>query len=475
MQKITLPKSGQGMTEGLLLEWHFEVGDSVSEGESILDFESEKMVSEVAADQDGVLLRTEVAEGETVTVGTVLGWVGEEGETPPAEEGPDEHTSEPKRETRTDTEPNEVDGVIRGTPTARQQAREADVDIEAVGAALGVNRVTPKEVEQYLSDSPAESSADALQQTGSEILGSPWARTVAAEEGVEIQDVGEAVGESRIQERHIRGYLNAQPTEPEPTQKTDSTQAVEPTQKAEPTQPVDQTGVPVAEDISITGGEKVMFDQMSRLAKNYASTTTVARVDVTPLLDLYDDLKTTWVDEQGDSLSLTAFTARAASQMLPEYPRLNAEYVEEENILRVYDQVNLGIAVNSNDGLIVPTIYDTGDSSVKDLSQSIEAIATKVEDRELEPKDLENGTFSISNAGSLGAYMNTPQINPPQTAILGVCKIFEDAGVVDGEVVPRRYMHLCLTYDHRVVEGAEAVGFLQSVKSKLESPKSVLQ
>ncbi|MFD1600214.1 dihydrolipoamide acetyltransferase family protein [Halobellus rarus] len=457
MQKLTLPKSGQGMTEGLLLEWHFDVGESVSEGDPVLDFESEKMVGEVAANQDGVLLRTEVEEGETVAVGTVLGWVGEEGETPPETEEPAEGASESEGEVEPDAESNEVDGIIRGTPTARRKAREVGVDIETVGAELGVNRVTPKEVEQYISDDPAGPTAETLQQTGDEILGSPWARTVAAEEGVDIQEVGETLGESRIQERHIKKYLEERPTESEPTQKSD------------------QTGLPVAEEISITGGEKVMFDQMSRVAKNYASTTTAARVDVTSLLDLYDDLKTTWVNEQGDSLSLTAFTARAVSQTLPEHPRLNAEYVEEENVLRVYDQVNLGIAVNSDDGLIVPTIYDTEDSSVKELSRSIEEIAAKVNNRELEPEDLENGTFSISNAGSLGAYINTPQINHPQTAILGVCKIFEDAGVVDGEVVPRKYMHLCLTYDHRVIEGAEAVGFLQSVKSKLESPKSVLQ
>jgi pyruvate/2-oxoglutarate dehydrogenase complex dihydrolipoamide acyltransferase (E2) component len=457
MQKLTLPKSGQGMTEGLLLEWHFEAEDSVSEGDPVLDFESEKMVGEVTANQDGVLLQKEVEEGETVAVGTVLGWIGEEGETPPNEEVSAETESESERDIEPDVESNEVSGVIRGTPTARRKARAADVDIEAVGTELGVNRVTPEAVEQYISDSPGGPDADVSQQTGNEILGSPWARTVAAEEGVEIQEVGETLGESRIRERHIRKYLEERPAEPEPTQKSD------------------QTGLTVAEEISITGGEKVMFDQMSRVAKNYASTTTAARVDVTPLLDLYEDLKATWVNEQGDSLSLTAFTARAVSQTLPEYPRLNAEYVEEENILRVYDEVNLGIAVNSDDGLIVPTIYDTEDSSVKELSRSIEEIAAKVDNRELEPEDLENGTFSISNAGSLGAYINTPQINPPQTAILGVCKIFDDVGVVDGEVVPRKYMHLCLTYDHRVIEGAEAVGFLQSVKSKLESPKSVLQ
>jgi pyruvate/2-oxoglutarate dehydrogenase complex dihydrolipoamide acyltransferase (E2) component len=213
---------------------------------------------------------------------------------------------------------------------------------------------------------------------------------------------------------------------------------------------------------------------MSHVAQNYASTTTAARVDVTDLLDLYGSLKPTWVEEQGDSLSLTAFVARAVAQALPDYARLNAEYLEDENALRTYDDVNLGIAVNSDDGLIVPTIRHADRQSVRELSRSIETVAEKVEERQLSPEDLEGATFSISNAGSLGAYINTPQINAPQTAILGVCKIFDDAGVVDGEVVPRKRMHLCLTYDHRVIEGATAVEFLQTVKSRLESPSSLL-
>lgn len=473
MQKLTLPKSGQSMTEGTLVEWHVDEGDSISEGTPALDFETDKMISEITANQDGVLLDKRVEAGETVPVGTVLGYIGREGESPPSGETEADVPEEPEEPTveatdTQDSEPpksvgqsvDELSGITRATPTARRKAREKGLDIDTVAATLNINQVTPADIDRFLEDDQP-SSGERLEVSpdieGEEILGTPWARTVADEKGVTIPQVGRALGKDRIRERDIHNYLQQAP---------ESTES--------PAEPADDLNPTVQDEIEITGGQKVMFDQMSRVAKNYASTTTAARVDVTDLLDLYGQLKESWVEQQGDSLSLTAFVARAVAQTLPDYPRLNAEYVEDSNSLRMYEDVNLGIAVNSDDGLIVPTIYDARQQSVRELSRSIESVATKVQERKLRPEDLENGTFSISNAGSLGAYINTPQINPPQTAILGVCKIFDDAGVVDGQVVPRKRMHLCLTYDHRVVEGATAVEFLQTVKSRLERPSSLL-
>ncbi|UWG47097.1 Pyruvate/2-oxoglutarate dehydrogenase complex, dihydrolipoamide acyltransferase (E2) component [Halanaeroarchaeum sp. HSR-CO] len=473
MQKLTLPKSGQSMTEGTLVEWHVEAGEAITEGSPVLDFETEKMISEVTANQDGIVLDKRVEAGETVPVGTVLGYIGQEGETPPSDDADAAVPGEPAGATDEPTESEDIqpskpaeqpvdgsEGITRATPSARRKAREAGVDVDTVGTTLNVNHVTPADIDRYLEDDRTSGAAQLEfppDSEGEEILGTPWARVVADEKGVTIPQVGRALGKDRIRERDIHQYLQQAPESGEST--------LGPDEDLEPT---------VQEEIEITGGEKVMFDQMSRVANNYASTTTAARVDVTDLLDLYGELKESWVAQQGDSLSLTAFVARAVAQTLPKYPRLNAEYVEDANALRIYEDVHLGLAVNSDDGLIVPTIYDAGQQSVRELSRSIESVATKVQERKLDPHDLENGTFSISNAGSLGAYINTPQINPPQTAILGVCKIFDDAGVVDGQVEPRKRMHLCLTYDHRVVEGATAVEFLQTVKTRLENPPSLL-
>lgn len=209
-----------------------------------------------------------------------------------------------------------------------------------------------------------------------------------------------------------------------------------------------------------------MFDRME-LTNEYASTTTVARVDVTALLDLYDRLKEAW-----ESISLTAFVVRAAALTLPDYGPLNAEI--DGDALRVFDSIDIGFAVDTDRALLVPTIRDADERTLRELSSEIDRLAAAARDGSLDADALEGGTFTVSNAGSLGAYLNTPRINPPQTAILGACAVFDEAGVVDGEVRPRKMMHLTLTYDHRVVEGATAVEFLQEVEALLESPERLL-
>jgi pyruvate/2-oxoglutarate dehydrogenase complex dihydrolipoamide acyltransferase (E2) component len=459
MQKLTLPKSGQAMEEGTIVEWNVDVGEEIQAGDPVLHFETEKMVSEITANETGVLRAQRVEAGETVPIGTVLGWVGDQDEPIPDDE---EAVGTESEEAPADEAPAAGgDKPSRATPAARRAAREAGVSVDAVAAEGDLSRVTPADVEGFVTRQAEASSATPSGAEDEEILGSPRARVVAEEEGVDIVSVGQAAGTDRVREADVYEYVESRPEAAAPGPAA----GAEPRAKGEPA---------IRDEQPIVGGEAVMFEQMSRVAQNYASTTTAARVDVTELLDLYEDLKATWTEEQGDSVSLTAFVARAVAQTLPEFPRLNAEYRPDEELLRTYADVNLGVAVNSDDGLIVPTIYHADDQSVRELSRSIDDLVAKVEDRRLEESDLANGTFSISNAGSLGAYINTPQINPPQTAILGMCKIFEDPGVVDGEVVPRKFMHLCLSYDHRVVEGATAVTFLQTVKSQLEAPTSLL-
>lgn len=467
MQKLTLPKAGQGMTEGTVVEWNVAVGEAIEAGEPVLHFETEKMVSEITAAEAGTLLERNVDAGETVAVGTVLGYLGEPGETPPSDgategDGPaaesmDEPSTEVDSDIIGDVEPAEQ---VRATPTARRKAREQGLSLEEVAGTLGISKVTPADIEAFAearSGTDARASEDRSIQA-EEVLGSPRAGVVASKAGVEIASVGRALGISRVREADVHEYVESMSTDQVRAGQEGSISRVEPA---------------IRDDHRLVGSETVMFDQMSRVAESYASTTTVARVDVTELLDVYEQVKESW-SRQDDPVSLTAFVARAIASTISEYPRLNAEYLPAEESLRTYADVNLGVAVNSSDGLIVPTIYGADRRSVRDLSSELEGLVAKAENRKLEEADLRNATVSLSNAGSLGAYMNTPQINPPQTSIVGMCKIFEDAGVVDGQVVPRKYMHLCLSYDHRVVEGATAVRFLQEVKAKLEAPTGLL-
>lgn len=498
MQTLKLPKSGQAMEEATIVEWTVDEGESVVENDAVVLFETDKMTSEVVADRDGVLLERSVEVGETVPIGTVLGYVGDPDDTLPdscdgttAASDDDSGSSESGREDgdggTLDPGQEDDDGgpaVVRGSPSARRVAREADVDVEAVGQALDVSQVRQSDVEDYLATQSVETD-------GHQVRGSPYAMKRAEELGVDLEAVGNAQGTDRVRSTDVETFAGSRSEAatdatpglegPEPGMPeagtTDNAVEADAFETSEATGTGESTSVgspPVVDEVlPLDGARSVMYDRMSTVASEYGSTTTVARVDVTDLVDLRDDLAPAWEEEYDVRPSYTAFVVAAAARSLSEYRILNAEVDDDEGV-RLYGDVNVGIAVNADDGLLVPTVYDADKRSVREISGEIARLAGAAREGSLEYDELQNGTFTVSNAGNLGAYINTPQINPPQSAILGMCTIFDEPGIVDGEVVPRKMMHLCLTYDHRVVEGATAVGFLQSVKDHLETPASLL-
>lgn len=495
MQELKLPKRGQAMEEGLILEWTVDEGEQVSAGDTVVVFETEKTTAEIEAEQDGTLIQKLVDAGETVPIGTTLGYVGTEDEagdaptsdresrsddvdtdgaetavvdadgtdateqatTATTEAGTDRDTlnesSTPAEAAKGDAD---TSGIVRASPSARKTARSHGVDVDVVGAELGMTQVSSDDVERYVR----------RERNGREIRGSPAARRVADEEGVRIEAVGEAVGTDRVRLADLETYTAETPA------KTTSEPQVEEERTFEERS--------VKETVPITGGRKVMFDRMQTVSSEYGSTTTIARVDVTELMDLLDSLEEPWNEHHGVSPSLTAFVVRAVAESLPNYRMLNAEIETPDGgdappQVTQFEDVNVGLAVDTDHGLLVPTLYGADEASVVQLCGRIADVARQAREQSLDYEQQQNATFTVSNAGTFGAYINTPRINPPQTGILGVCTVNEEPGIVDGEVVPRKFVHLSLTYDHRVVEGSTAVQFLQSVKRRLESPGSLLQ
>lgn len=491
MQELKLPKRGQAMEEGLILEWTVEEGDQVAAGDTVIVFETEKTTAEIEADQDGILIEKIVAPGETVPIGTTLGYIGTEdeaGDAPMPDSNGQSNGADSPQQTTTDsaiTKTNEgaskesasleagsdQDGedpsksVVRASPSARKTARSYDVDVDAVGNKLGMTQVRPDDVEQFVRQE-ADSRED-----GHEIRGSPAARRVADEEGIRIESVGEAVGTNRVRLADIEEFTS------QAERAEGSIEAHSDPQEADSGTFDDRS---VSETVSITGGRKVMFDRMQTVSSEYGSTTTIARADVTTLMDLLDSLEEPWEEHHDVSPSLTAFVVRAVAESLPNYRMLNAEVETPDDgdtppRVTQFDDVNVGLAVDTEHGLLVPTLYGADEASIVQLCGRIADVARQARNQSLDYEQQQNGTFTVSNAGTFGAYINTPRINPPQTGILGICTVNEEPGIVDGEVLPRKFVHLSLTYDHRVVEGSTAVQFLQSVKERLESPTSLLQ
>ena len=211
-----------------------------------------------------------------------------------------------------------------------------------------------------------------------------------------------------------------------------------------------------------------MFERMTRVAATYAATTTVQKADVTRLVELKDELGRKWNGEV--KLRYISFFVKAVSMAIGEFPILNSTVNEEAGVIRMIKAVNLGIAVDTERGLLVPCLHDVAGLTLKEVAIRTNELVGRAVGNKLNRDDLTCATFTITNAGPLGAYLNTPMINPPGSAILGTCSINEEPAVVDGEIVPRKLMFLTLTYDHRIIQGAEAVGFLKKIVRLLEDP-----
>ncbi len=224
--------------------------------------------------------------------------------------------------------------------------------------------------------------------------------------------------------------------------------------------------------IELKGIRKTMFDRMSRAASTYASTTTVQKADVTELVELKSRLTRDW--EGASKPRYIAFFMKAVSMALPEFPVLNSTVNESAGLIYIRKAVNLGIAVSSKSGLIVPVLHGVSNLNLREITVRTNKLLDRVTSDRLNHEDFANGTFTITNAGPLGAYLNTPMINPPQSAILGTCSMNDEPAVVNGQILPRKLMFLTLTYDHRVIEGAEAVGFLKKIVALLEEPIRLL-
>ncbi|QLG60293.1 dihydrolipoamide acetyltransferase family protein [Halorarum salinum] len=496
------------MEKGTVIKWLVETGNAVDSGDPVVVVESDKTSFKLCAEESGQLLDKAVTETETVPVGTLLGRIGTPNEIDDTldQVGPEVGSSAnpiggPPSGGTTEDEDDDR-SIVRATPSARKLAREHGLELETVAATVGKRRLDrddvlalldkrptnvsrgedmkstsvspnrakerdpPDEVQEgekrmsHQGNTPERDNRSRGKNTGERknaVLASPRARVVAEEYGVDLSVVAERLDEDELRESDVKAYVRQYAAFEDHT----SIQSQRDSQRSAPS---------IAETVPIEGPREVMFEQMGRAAGEYANTTTMIRVDVTDLVELRVRLSEAWTVD----LSYTAFVVRAVADALSseEYRLLNASISDQT--IDTYSDINVGIAVNTDRGLLVPTIYHADEITIRDLSEEIDELATAAREGRLDPVELQNGTFSVSNAGQLGAYLNTPQIRPPQTAVLGMCTIFEDAGIVEGEIEPRKFMHLTLTYDHRVVEGATAVSFLQELQSSIESPESLL-
>ena len=465
---VTLPALGESVTEGTVTRWLKQVGDSVAVDEALLEVSTDKVDTEIPSPVAGTVLEIKVQEDETVEVGAELAIVGSgEAAAQPAEEAPatPEPAAEPEPAQKAEAKDSDL-AEARDKEAAEEQSQmRKDTDGQAQQEAPA-----PQQAEQATKQAAPSVQAGG-KESGDGAYVTPLVRKMAADQGVDLSQVkGTGVG-GRIRKQDVLEAAKAQkaaaekPAAPAAAPAASTTGGGAPTTAPSPlrgkTEPLSRL-------------RKVIAKRMVESLQTSAQLTTVVEVDVTSIARLRDSVKAEFAEREGVKLSFMPFLAKAAIDALKAHPSLNASIDTEKGEVTYYDHENLSVAVDTAKGLLTPVIKDAGDLSVAGLARKIADIADRTRNNKIGPDELANGTFTLTNTGSRGALFDTPIINQPQVAILGTGSIVKRPVVIDdpnlGETIAVRHMmYLALTYDHRLVDGADAARFLTDVKERLEA------
>src|SRR5919107_1514703 len=422
--EIHVPELGESVADATVGRWLKQEGEAVKSGEALVELETDKINFEVEAEQDGVLQSISKAEGETVNVGEVIGTLGEGAAPEQTEDGQrqeqpqaeDEQEEQPEPEDSGDETSNGhrelEDGAGRASPSVRKLAQEYEVDLAEVTGSGSGGRITRDDVERLIREQ---------------------SRPAAPEKTEEPERDGE--------------------TQPAPAVSEDGRAALE-------------------ERVRLSRRRQTIAQRLVESQQTSAMLTTFNEVDMSAVMELRKRRKESFQERTGARLGFMSFFTKAAIGALKAFPKVNAELQGSELLLKKY--YDIGVAVSTNEGLVVPVIRDADHKSFAQIEQGIADLATKAREGKLTLEDLRGGTFTITNGGIFGSLVSTPILTMPQVAILGMHKIQDRPVVVDGEVVVRPMMYLALSYDHRVIDGAEAVSFLVRIKELIEDPVTLL-
>ena len=425
--EFKFPDVGEGITEGEIVKWLVNEGDKVKENDNIVQIETDKAVVDIPSPKTGTILKIHFKEGETVKVGETLVTIGETGEK----------ISEVKKE--------QVEVKKTKSVSVVGELEEAsDEDEEKPKQKIKIDTKVPKD------------GVKALLRT----------RRLADKLGVDITKVNGTGEQGSITEDDVisasKGGIKKITEEKIDTQKTSQISGVRVAKK------YDMWGY--FERVPLKGIRKTIARNMVKSHNENAPVTTMMDIDITKLWDLREKEKKD-AEKKGVKLTLFPYIIRAIIEGLKKHPYLNATLEDDEIVLKKY--YNIGIAVDSDNGLIVPVIKRAEIKSLYEIAKEIVDLAEKVRSRKADIMDLKGGSFTITNYGSIGTNYGTPIINPPESAILGVGKAFDRAVLIKDKVENRKILPLSLTFDHRILDGAEAARFLNTVQEYLENPEKI--
>lgn len=421
MPEVKVPELAESITEGTIAEWLKQVGDSVDKGEAILELETDKVNVEVVSEEAGVLQETLANEGDTVEVGQAVAVVGE----------------------------GSGNASNSNEDTSSQQSTEAS----STGEAASTSDEAPKAEQNYSTDSTQRVNA------------TPSARKYAREKGIKLNDVAaksnDVVRKEDVdQQQNGAAASNNKPAESSKKQETPAPAAQKPSK-------------PVKRE-KMSRRKKTASKKLLEVSNNTAMLTTFNEIDMTNVMNLRKRKKEQFIkDHDGTKLGFMSFFTKAAVAALKKYPEVNAEIDGDDMITKEY--YDIGVAVSTDDGLLVPFVRDCDKKNFAEIEAEIANLAVKARDKKLGLDDMVNGSFTITNGGIFGSMMSTPIINGSQAAILGMHSIITRPIAIDAETIENRpMMYIALSYDHRIIDGKEAVGFLKTIKDLIENPEDLL-
>ncbi|MFB6111297.1 MAG: dihydrolipoamide acetyltransferase family protein [Halobacteriaceae archaeon] len=482
-----LPDVGEGVAEGEIVAWLVEPGDTVTEDQPVAEVETDKAVVDVPSPYDGTVAERHWEVGDVVPVGDVLitfetDEEGEGGSTTAAESEPESTPTEEPSEAAATTN-DSSSGRVFAPPHVRRRARELGVDITTVEGSGPSGRITEADVEAAAGESEAggddesvEEPEDAVRRVSTEgsseganrdrTLAVPATRRVAREEGIDIDDVPaveEQDGEAFVTPAAVREYAESQ----QAAQDAEATAVSEAGPSPSPEAGASDERVPYR------GIRRTIGQQMERSKFTAPHVTHHDSVVVERLAEWRADLKPR-AEAQDVKLTYMPFVMKAVVEGLKEYPYLNSQLDEEAEEIVLRGDYDLGIAVATEAGLMVPVVRNVDEKGVLELAAESQALAARARDRDLDREEMQGSTFTLTNFGAIGGEYATPIINYPEVGILGLGAISERPVVEEGDVVARRTLPLSLSIDHRVVDGAVAASFVNEVKEYLADPRLLL-
>jgi len=419
--EFKLPDIGEGIHEGEIVKWFVKAGDTVKEDDILLEVQNDKAVVEIPAPVDGTVKEVKVSEGTVAVVGDVLITFDIEGDAPAGEE---------------EAAPEQ--------PKAEEKTEDVKEDVKEDG---------PREVQLHKSE---------------RVIAMPSIRKYAREKGVDIREVQGSGDNGRVLKEDIDAFANGEAPTAEAT--TEKTESVAPAAAAKTEIKPYESATPELETREkIRGIRKAISKAMVNSKHTAPHVTLMDEVDVTKLVALRKDFKQVAAD-QGVKLTYLPFVVKALTAAAKAYPAINASIddVNEEIVYKNY--YNIGIAADTDNGLVVPVVKEADRKSIYALATNINELAGKAREGKLAGDDMKGGSITITNIGSAGGQWFTPVINHPEVAILGIGRIAEKAVVKDGEIVAAPVLALSFSFDHRLIDGATAQNALNMVKRLLQDP-----